>query len=493
MSEEIKDNSISLAPPHRSFLSLPDELIQAVFDAAPKCKVPLLSKRLLPFYRSQIDYNSIYSSIKINSLKQFGKLARTISWNSSLGALVRTLEIDGVKKGRQTDSDGPTPQQLSHFFDSLPNLTVLVIVNHGEGCQAFLKSNSANCAPNLEALHLQGALKGQVDPFSTPHLIGIANRMKIKKLELLLETETRSCASSPPSFLRLAYPSLESIALSGPLSASDSAKTLFDRSKPSVVVLFDRSKPSVVVLSDSSPHPSLWKLLSGFSFAESVNNLSLSCRVHTSDPQEYRKELIRFTNLTSLELSHGAMSGAGTPFYNSLRQLTQLETLTFGRGCDVSVTELRHLVTPGKKKHSSLKSIVLNNVFAKRGSYVESKSQHDWTFPQWTKKFTEKGLGELMKAAREGGVELDGSSLNAGDIKSKFSEALWKAKDRAKEIAWVVRKRGCHWDEAEEILERRDRRNRQEDYYGYDRYVSDEEDEDEEEEDDVAASTVWLT
>ncbi|GAA5985289.1 hypothetical protein JCM5350_005576 [Sporobolomyces pararoseus] len=478
MSEEIKDTSISLAPPpHRSFLSLPDELIQAVFDANPKDKVPLLNKRLVSFYRSQIDYVSLYSSIKIKSLKQFGKLVRTITWNPSLGALVRTLEIDGVKKGRN-DSDGPTPQQLVHFFNSLPNLTILIIVNHGEGCQAFLESNSAKCAPNLEALHLQGVFKGDTDPFSTPHLIGLANRMKIKKLELLLETGTRSCAPSPPSFLKLAYPSLESIALSGPLSASDSAKTLFDR-----------SKPSVVVISDSSPHPSLYKVLSGFSFPGSVKDLSLSCRVHTSDPQEYRKELTRFTNLTSLSLSHGAMSGVGTTFYNAIRQLTKLETITFGRGCDVSVTELRHFVTPGKKKHSSLKTIVLNNIFAKRGTYVESRSQHDWIFPQWTKKFTEKGLGELVKAAREGGVELDGSSLNAGDLKKKFADALWKAQDRAKEIAWVVRKRGCHWDEAEEILERRDRRNREEDYYAFADY-DEEEEEDEEDEHD---SGVWLT
>jgi hypothetical protein len=300
--------------------------------------------------------------------------------------------------------------------------------------------------------------------------------MRIEKLELLLEPETRAVNLSPSSFLKLAYPSVESIALSGHLSVSNSAKTIFER-----------SKPSVVILSDSSPHPALSKILSAFSYPESVEELSLSCRIHSTEPQDYRQELIRFTNLTSLELSHGAMSGAGSTFYNSIRKLTSLETLSFGRGCDVSATELRHLVTPGsKKEHSSLKSLVLDNVYSKKGSWIGSKNSHNWVFPQWTKKFTVKGLGELEKCAKEGEVELSGSSLGAEGIKNDFKDALAAVLDRQREIKWVANKRGCDWEEAEEILEKRDARER---YYdeGYERWDGDEEEEEEEE------SSVWLT
>lgn len=458
-----------------AFNNLPDELLQSIFDFTKK-RIPLVNKRILPFYRAQ-SYPGLYRDVKVNSHTKFGQLARTLSLNPQFGSLIETLEIDGKRGRRDSEIAGPTTPQLFTMFANLPNLTSLIIINSGAAIEVFFKTNSLRCGPNLQQLHLDGSFYGS-DPFAVPNLISIANRQKIKRLELLLESNSKSMKLGPNPFLKLAYPSIKSIALSGALSASNSARTIFVGSRPEIVSLIDISHEL-----------NLPSILSSFCAPQLVKKLSISLP-SSSEPHDFRKELLKFTSLTHLEIV-GAACGVGSPFYNALRKLP-LTSLTFGRNTDVSLTELKHLIT-GQKKHSTLQELVLNNIFSYRGGRFSRQEESEWIAPQWTRKFTLKGMEELVAAGRVERISFKGSSMGCLTYKQAFNNALVWAKDRTNEINWVRNKTGAKWDEAEEILERRDARNGMDDsgYGGSCGYDDDEESEEDEE--DEEESSVWLT
>ncbi|GAA5839494.1 hypothetical protein JCM3766R1_003561 [Sporobolomyces carnicolor] len=440
-----------------SLLSLPDELLKAIFKAGgPYFKVPLACKRFVPFYRAQMNYERIYRTIKIKSDKTLLKLA------------LCQIAVD----------------QVEAMFNRLPNLVTLSTVDSGGRlCDGFLKADSAKCGMNLEHLHLEAdrVQKMVEDPFSAANMTALAKRTKLTKLELIFGSMPYPSNPAPFTTEQIALPSLKSIALSGDLTGA----------APAFKFLLAHSKPSVVVLDDSSRHPRLTNVLSVCVHCESVNLLSLSCRVHSTAPQEFRQDLVQFKNLTQLKLSGGAMSGASSPFHTALRKLTTLEELSFGRFCDVSAAALVHLVS-GDKKLRTLTEVRLDNVWSKKGTYIASKTAHDWILPKWTSKFTSKGLDKLDKAAREGHVVLSGSALRARDMADRFTDAhaaaMEKAKDRAQEARWVSRKQECDLDEANEILDRRDERNKI--YYGSSGGSDDDEGDDEDEEEEDA---IWKT
>ena len=458
-----------------AFNNLPDELLQSIFDFTKK-KIPLINKRTLPFYRAQ-SYPGIYRNVKVNSLTKFGQLARTLSLNPQFGSLIETLEIDGKRGRRDSESAGPASDQLYTMFANLPNLSSLIITNSGAAVEVFFKTNSLRCGPNLQQLHLAGSFYGS-DPFAVSNLIQIANRQKIKRLELLLESNSRSMKLGPNPFLRLAYPSIKSIALSGALSASNSARTIFIG-----------SRPEVVSITDLSHELNVSSILSSFIAPHLVKKLTISLP-SSREPHDFRKELLKFTSLTHLELV-GAACGVGTPFYNALRKVP-LTTLSFGRKTDVSAAELKHLVQ-GQKKHSTLKEIVLNNIYSYRDGRFTRPEESGWIAPHWTRKFTLKGMEELVAAGRVEGISIKGSSMGALTYKQAWGSALAYAQDRGNEIRWVMGKQHCDWEEAEQILDMRDERDRMnESGYGSCGYEEETEEEEEEEEDEDESS-VWLT
>ncbi|GAA5844662.1 hypothetical protein JCM3766R1_005979 [Sporobolomyces carnicolor] len=448
-----------------SLLSLPDELLQAIFKAGgPDFRVPLACKRFVPFYRAQINYESIYRTIKIKSDKALSKLARTLSWNPSHGGLVRDLVI--VAKGQIA------VDQVEAMLNRLPNLVTLAIVDSGgRVCDGFLKADSAKCGPNLEHLHLEAdrVQKMVEDPFSTANLTALARRTKLSKLELIFGLMPYPSNPAPFTTEQVALPALKSIALSGDLT----------RAAPAFKFLIAHSKPSVVVLDDSSRHPRLTDVLS-----------------------EFRQDLVQFKNLIQLSLSGGALSGASSPFYTALRKLSALRTLTFGPLCDVSATALSNLVSGNKiidgmgekkPKHPTLTKLQLDNISAKEGSYVIWKDDHDWMFPKWTSKFTLKGRDKLIESARQGRVELTGTVLSTRNFGGKFKRALAEAQTRRDEARWVAEERDCDIEEAYDILLERDEKEAREEYEYYaecDGYNSDGWDDEEDDKEDLV---IWRT
>ncbi|GAA5832170.1 hypothetical protein JCM3766R1_003749 [Sporobolomyces carnicolor] len=419
-----------------SLLSLSDELLQAIFNAGgPYSRVPLVCKRFVPFYRAQINYKSIYHTIKIESSRALLKLARTLSWNPSLGRLVRHLVI--TAQGRIT------VEQVEAMFNEMPKLVTLAVVDYnGEVCDGFLKADSAKCGPNLEHLHLRAVhVQTMVeDPFSAANLAALSKRSKLSKLDLIFESLPSSSLPSVSTLNQIALPSLKSINLSGDLTTAAPAITLF----------LAQSSPSAVALYDGSPQPCLTKVFSALTYPQSVKSLFLSCRVDSKVPQNFHQDLAQFKKLNWLELSGGAMSGASPSLYTVLRKLSTLKTLTFGPSCDVSAIALSNLISDYKKR-PALTKIQLNNISAKEGTYV---------------KFTSNGLDKLIESARQGRVELSGTAMSIRSFDRRFKWALAKAKDREDEAKWIVSKRGCNMEEAYEILRRRDEREERE-KYGY--------------------------
>ncbi|GAA5964791.1 hypothetical protein JCM3765_002557 [Sporobolomyces pararoseus] len=469
-----------------SLLSLPDELLLSILEAGgPSFELPLLCKRLLPFYRLQPRYVSLYRSIKIKSFKIFQLLGQTLSFAPEITALVHELEVKLEMEAGA--ADGPTALQIEKFFDNLPNLKVLILKNFEEASRAFLNSNNLNCGPGLKAIHIEGTFGVRADPFSKQVLTCIAGRRKLSKVELVLHPSSRNILSRalPPS--DLFFSSINPLALSGPLSASDS-----------VMTILEHSEPSVILLHDTSSEPDLAELLFAFPSPRNVKALTISCQNCPSPPtQNYRKVLTRFSNLTYLKLSEGAMAGVGKGFYNALRKLLNLESLSFGPYCDVSAFQLCKLIS-GEKKHQALKVVFLNNIVSREGSKMD---QYDldgvdwkgkgWVVPDWTEKFPRKMLKEVQKAAKEGNVKMSGTTFEAEAVENAYRRRKQEWEDQMEEARWVCRKRRCYPEEAWEILAQRDERDTRWDIY--DEEESEEDDEEENDERSVVDSKVWLT
>lgn len=192
------------------------------------------------------------------------------------------------------------------------------------------------------------------------------------------------------------------------------------------------------------------------------------------------------------------MDEVGKGFYNALRKLSNLETLSFGPDCDVSALQLCNLLS-GKRKHRALKMVVLDNIVASEGTKGDiydldgiSWEQKGWVVPEWTEKFPREMLKEVKRAAKDGEVELTGATLEAQAIKKAYREAKEEWADRLREVRWVANKRGLYPEEAWEILERRDERNAEWDSYDEEEYGSEEEEE-EIDERGVVDSKIWLT
>lgn len=380
--------------------------------------MPPLTKRLLAYYRRQI-----YRDVKLTT-RQVSSFIRAISSNPGLGTLVHTLEIKVSKQQARMGQVGVSIEQFDGAFGSFINLVELHIGSGSSSeCEAFLRSKSRQCAPNLRRLHLDLKFPTLRDPFAVQNFVELSKRSHFSSLIIIVQRENIACI--PPTTLDqpLFFPSLSTLVLKGPLSCS-----------PSATALVAASSPSYLNMDDTNISSDLSALLSAVGPSK-VKTLILGDPI-SIDPQDLTKQLSRFTQVTTLEVV-GSACPVGRPFYTALRKLP-LVKLVFGRGADVSAAEVKSLIT-GKRKHSSLKEVELENIEAKFGKTdeVESKEDHDYILPKFTKKFTKKGLQNIIDAAgAQTDVKLSGSTSAAIDVLDYFGEQLAIGKDKADTIAY---------------------------------------------------------
>ena len=403
-----------LLPRYATLSSLPDELLQAIIDLLGDAhfRMPPLTKRLLAYYRRQQ-----YRDVKIKTHQVF-PFIRSISSNPGLGALVHSLEIKASKL-KKANQIGASIGEFDKAFASFVNLVDLQISSGSSlACEAFLRSNSTQCAPRLKRLHLDSKFPSLRDPFAIQNFVETSKRRALSSLTF--HVQRVDISSIPPATLTqsLSFPSVSTLVLKGPLSTSSSSTLLVATASPSYLKLEDTSKASDLCTLLSSAQSS------------NVKTLILGGSISV-DPQDLTKQLSRFTQLDTLELI-GSACPIGRPFYTALRKLP-LVKLTFGRGADVSAAEVKSLIS-GKRKHATLKEVVLENIEAKYGEddEVESKWDHDFVLPKFTKKFTKKGLQNIIDAAGDQkDVKLSGCTAEAIDILEYFNERLEIGKEKA--------------------------------------------------------------
>ncbi|GAA5854489.1 hypothetical protein JCM8547_004861 [Rhodosporidiobolus lusitaniae] len=87
-----------------------------------------------------------------------------------------------------------------------------------------------------------------------------------------------------------------------------------------------------------------------------------------------------------------------------LRADLPLERLAFGIGVKGVATAEMTKLTSGPTKHRSLEMLRLDNI---------ANDGMEGRFPEWTTRFTPKGVEKLMNLSKKEGIELDGTALDA--------------------------------------------------------------------------------
>jgi hypothetical protein len=177
------------------------------------------------------------------------------------------------------------------------------------------------------------------------------------------------------------------------------------------------------------------QLLSSIGYPASLVHLTLHT-VGLSYNTQQNPVFSRFPNLAHLTFGLVSAWTLGK-FYESLG-LTSLESLHFGpkTPCDVqSLIDLLSVSSNNSKSRlTTLKLLILDNVEAEVPSEEDEAYAHtdDWIFPVWTEECSEEKVTELKRLATSLGIETRGSTFRGSDI---VSSAAWER--AAEREAWI--------------------------------------------------------
>ncbi|GAA5845308.1 hypothetical protein JCM5353_006457, partial [Sporobolomyces roseus] len=419
---------------NRDHLSqLPSELLDDIFHYAHDSCQPLttpISKTLLPFQRRQL-----FRSITISSYTSFKNLCEIAQRPSNIPSYVRHLEfVIPFKKARARtvteveDPGSPSKTVIEQFLQQSSSIQTIVIKGSTRIALIFLASPIvAASLPKLTSLEIASTLHSVPDPFDP---INYARLQSFPRLDMLtlhifrtLEEIVSKPQPQPPSKpLRLSA----RLHLSGPLTSSASSIRQF-------LLLFD----SITLLSlyDTSEALSLiYDLLDAVPAPEKVRVLALRCPYQRSLHVKgaFLKHIKAFTSLKCLVLLSN-LASIDPSLYSDLQTLP-ITTLGLEATAKVSLFQLHSLID-GPTKHPTLRTIFLNHIRGKIGTRIEDAGKpyydaedevwdvhQDWVLPEWTEELSEEGLVGFIEVAKQAGVTVGGSAVEAIGIMAQFDK-----------------------------------------------------------------------
>ncbi|GAA5906671.1 hypothetical protein JCM6882_008091 [Rhodosporidiobolus microsporus] len=435
------------------FSALPPELHRKIFSLAysgAKGKPRgALSKTLLPFF-----LEAIYEEATIESYDQLSGLCRVVRAHTAYSKLIKLLSItiplaievviSGEEAKETVQPASFATEDARHLVQHLSMTKKLVVEGSYPLISLILQPQTAiDALPSLKELYLASPFPGVKDPFH-PALYAALTFYQLEHLGIRVERSSASIKpfSNPlPASPPLLFASVLRLILDGPVARSSAAQSLIS-SFPDICDL---------CLTDIDTPSSLLPLVRAVDNPAEIFALALNSSLGPYD-RKFEDALLGFQAVGHLELS-GRLVSPLPSFYDTLRQLPLLETLTIGLDASASTEELSSLVASGPRKHPSLKQLTLHNVWGKmgtrieedrdgemydptidRGNYEEFGGGHlwgiypDWIPPQWTSEFTRHGLENLLQVAQASGVEVSGDAVQALEIEEAFEgECDWVA------------------------------------------------------------------
>jgi hypothetical protein len=400
-----------------SLLSLPNELLEDIFDQAYDEQKPTepLCKALLPLHLSllyrRIDFSGVRAAQRLLSLRQ------SLETSPRLRKEVKELSID------DTSTSGSTVEmpacQFSAFLAQLPQLRRLSLLwCDDQYLEAVLDRSDPVALPRLEHLEL------------APSTESFLNEMN-------------DWNDEDPFAQLSSFPSLSSLCLDLHTLSKDflahSAGPLSDITHLELVdeFFFERAALPLMVSFPCLTHLTLVEDWGGYpDFTDFLRNAPTSLEsivLRTIIPDiDYRifRELLlddilqRFKQLEHLELC--AYSFSPTLLLSYLQSLPTLSSLTFGLAAPVSDDLLLAIVkSPTHLPH--LKLLTLDYVENKRGSTCEEKGGKlskeadrteghvypGWEAPKWSNESSAEGLVAVLSAAKTSGIKVEGGAIGA--------------------------------------------------------------------------------
>ncbi|BGP15025.1 hypothetical protein JCM10213_002830 [Rhodosporidiobolus nylandii] len=444
---EGSQTSSSPSPPQaRDYPShLPAELLRLIFRLAyPKRgsrpSAPL-SKALLPFFLERV-----YDVVEVRSYAALGKLCKVVAASPKLALVTEEFSAlipwagSEVVNGETQQVEQVPPSRLHgdeliDLFRSLTRLEAFTVEGSTHLARLIFDPVIAlDCFPSLVNLSLTCTFAGIADPFHPGNFSSLPLYNTLDSFRLVVR-RAGSTLRPPLKPYRTPrspiFPPMFRIVLEGPLS--DGSADYFAEAFSSIGQL------SLLVFSATSSLPALLSAL-----RQHLYRLDL----HAFAPAYsfgLGRSLSAFTGLTDLNVSGSATSPAPA-YYDTLRALPLLRTLTIGPMSRVPASELCGLIS-GTRKHPALRRLVLDNVQAKMGTRIDEDADgvpagngydedwrpyDDWVLPVWPAAFSVASFRELLYKAEMAGIEVTGSALDALGVEEAY-ELEFEAVDAYKE------------------------------------------------------------
>jgi len=222
------------------------------------------------------------------------------------------------------------------------------------------------------------------------------------------------------------FANIRQLQLIGTLSSNEPSVRRFFSSFDSLstLSLFDTSYTSSLIQ----------KLLEALPAPHHLDILNFGCRprLDTSNRGDLARCFKSFTRLRALTLLSD-FSSFTSDLYSDLRVLP-IEILQFASKACVSIDRLTSLIS-GPTKHSTLKSIGLNQIKGRIGTSIrdvgepywddlvsEWRPYPDWELPMWTEAFDEERLVEFLAIAKKQGLIVGGSAVDAIGVLAEREE-----------------------------------------------------------------------
>lgn len=263
----------------------------------------------------------------------------------------------------------------------------------------------------LEELQLDAGDYDGPEVFSLSGIAALAKLLQLKKLSIdihsdVVETANKISAKKLPKLA-----ALTELVLTQPQSPIGAANLV--AACPNLRTLS---------LSTTSPGRDLKKFFQGLARPfTSVTNLSLSGATAEEGKVDWALPagVEKLVSVTHLTLGKGCRVVSDAAFRH-LKALVALEHLAFEPDTVVAARILRRLVS-GRNRVASLRSVVLDHIYAENGrksppwgSYRDGRHEYRRdVFPKWTKSMNRQSCQDLIRLARQAGVELRGKTVDA--------------------------------------------------------------------------------
>ena len=418
---------------NRDYLShLPSELLEEIFHHAHDSSLPLtvpLSKSLLPFQRRQL-----FRSIEVHSYESLDNLCTIARSDCKIPTYARQFrfEVDYDKAAdpiaqESEDLGSPSNSAVERFFRQTSNLQTIETNGSTRISLLLLSPPVMSSFRRLESLDISSTLHSLPDPFSPSHYSGLQSCSTLHSLSLTILRNSPSIENSARTELdSKPFANIRQLQLIGTLSSNEPSVRRFFSSFDSLstLSLFDTSYTSSLIQ----------KLLEALPAPHHLDILNFGCRprLDTSNRGDLARCFKSFTRLRALTLLSD-FSSFTSDLYSDLRVLP-IEILQFASKACVSIDRLTSLIS-GPTKHSTLKSIGLNQIKGRIGTSIrdvgepywddlvsEWRPYPDWELPMWTEAFDEERLVEFLAIAKKQGLIVGGSAVDAIGVLAEREE-----------------------------------------------------------------------